>query len=341
MNRISIIVPIYNAEQYLRECLDSLVNQTLRDVEIILINDGSTDGSGVICESYCDDPRVIYRCQSNAGPSAARNLGLSLATGDYIGFVDSDDWLELDAMERLRNESADIVLYNFFRGDERHADVGEDGLFQTKELYPNMLAYVNDHGTVAYTDHNLWMRLFRRKLIEDNGIRFDPRFNNGEDLLFTLHAALKSETTSVRSSDYLYHYRQTQSSLTSRYVFNFWPLRKQIIAELLAIIQDENLLQQMPLRIFSWAVAGIENELRYPQGSLEQIRRIVDDPICDTFKGKLDSDRFNEKNQRYYHYLCDSDADGIWQDHQRRIRFRKRQKLAKHIKQRIKNLLHI
>lgn len=339
--KISIIIPVYNAEQYLRECLDSLVNQTWRDIEIILINDGSTDSSGRICEDYLNDPRVIYRGQENAGPSAARNLGLSLATGDYIAFVDADDWLELDAMERLQQESADIVLFNYFRGDERHTDVGEDGLFQTKQLYLGMIAYVNDQGTVAYTDHNLWMRLFRRKLIKDNGIRFDPRFNNGEDLLFTLQATFKSVTISVRNSDYLYHYRQTQNSLTSRYVCNFWKLRKQIISELFAIIQDGELLMQMPLRIFSWAVAGIENELRYPQGSLDRIRQIVNDPICDTFKGKLDSSRFNAKNQRYYRYICASDADGIWRDYQRRVRFRKRQKLIKRIKQRIRMLLHI
>lgn len=106
--KVSIIVPVYNAAPYLRECIDSLVNQTWKDIEVILVNDGSTDASGEICESYLDDPRVIYYYQVNAGVSAARNAGLDLATGKYICFVDSDDWLELDAIERLQNENADV-----------------------------------------------------------------------------------------------------------------------------------------------------------------------------------------------------------------------------------------
>ena len=341
MSRVSIIVPIYNAEEYLYECVDSLVGQTWRDIEIILINDGSTDSSAEICKSYLNDPRVIYRYQENTGVSAARNLGLSLATGDYIGFVDADDWLELDAMERLQGETADIVMYNFYHGARKHEEPLTDGVYPTEALFPEMISYVDETGEINYQFHTIWMRLFKRSLIEKYQIRFDTRFHNGEDLLFTLAATMKASTISVRLSEYLYHYRPTPGSQTTSYIKNYWELRKKIIEEIYALMEPKILCSQMPLRIFSWAVTGIENELHYTKGSKEQIKRIADDSICDVFKGKLDVSKFNEKNQRFYWYFCDSDADGIWLEYQRRMRARKRKKMIRHIKQKIKSILYI
>ena len=339
MSRVSIIVPIYNAEEYLYECVDSLVGQTWRDIEIILINDGSTDSSAEICKSYLNDPRVIYRYQENTGVSAARNLGLSLATGDYIGFVDADDWLELDAMERLQGETADIVMYNFYHGARKHEEPLTDGVYPTEALFPKMISYVDETGEVNYQFHTIWMRLFKRSLIEKYQIRFDTRFHNGEDLLFTLAATMKASNVSVKQSEYLYHYRPTPGSQTTSYINNYWELRKKIIEEMYALMEPKILCSQMTLRIFSWAVAGIENELRYPKGSKMQIKRIVEDPICDSFKGKLDASKLNEKNQRYYRSLCNNDANSIWRDHLHRMRIRKRQKKIRQIKQKIKDIV--
>ena len=96
---LSIIVPVYNVEPYLRKCLDSIVNQTYRDLEILVIDDGSTDGSGKICDEYKRDERVKVFHMKNRGLSCARNLGLDEAQGEWIGFVDSDDWIEPDMYE--------------------------------------------------------------------------------------------------------------------------------------------------------------------------------------------------------------------------------------------------
>ena len=98
---ISVIVPVYNVELYLRKCLNSVVNQTYRDLEILIIDDGSTDGSGEICDEYRKDERVRVFHTDNRGLSCARNLGLDNATGEWIGFVDSDDWIEPDMYEVL------------------------------------------------------------------------------------------------------------------------------------------------------------------------------------------------------------------------------------------------
>jgi glycosyltransferase involved in cell wall biosynthesis len=116
---ISVIVPIYNTEKYLRECLDSLINQTYKNLQIILINDGSKDKSGKICEEYAGkDSRIIYKRVENGGVSSARNKGLALATGDYYHFPDSDDYLELDTYEYLLGliniHKCDSVVFEHF-----------------------------------------------------------------------------------------------------------------------------------------------------------------------------------------------------------------------------------
>lgn len=120
MIKVSIIVPVYNVEQYLRKCLDSLINQTLKDIEIICINDGSTDNSRVILQEYAmKDNRIKVRSQENAGVSNARNNGLKIAKGEYIGFCDSDDWIEANFYEKLYNSAtkynADIAATNIIK----------------------------------------------------------------------------------------------------------------------------------------------------------------------------------------------------------------------------------
>lgn len=106
MTKVSIIVPVYNVEKYLKRCLDSLVNQTLKDIEIICVNDGSTDGSLAILNEYVrNDDRIVVINQENSGQSVARNRGIDVAKGEYIGFVDSDDWVCEDYFERLHNSA--------------------------------------------------------------------------------------------------------------------------------------------------------------------------------------------------------------------------------------------
>lgn len=118
MNKLSVIIPIYNVEKYLKECLDSVVNQTLGDIEIILVDDGSPDNSGKICDEYAKkDNRIKVIHKENGGLGNARNVGIDYATGEYIGFVDSDDWVDLNFFETLYNEAkrtnADISVGNF------------------------------------------------------------------------------------------------------------------------------------------------------------------------------------------------------------------------------------
>ena len=120
MEKVSIIVPVYNVEKYLECCLESLINQTLKDIEIICVNDGSTDNSGKILENYAaKDNRIKVIHQVNGGQAAARNNGLNAVNGKYINFIDSDDWVDLDFIEKLydaaERNSADIAVASIIR----------------------------------------------------------------------------------------------------------------------------------------------------------------------------------------------------------------------------------
>ena len=119
-NLISVIIPVYNVEQYLSKCLDSVVNQTYKNLEVILVDDGSTDNSGKICDEFAlKDNRIIVIHKSNGGLSSARNEGLKFAKGQYVGFVDSDDYIEIGMYEKLLEVSlkygSDVVCSNYYR----------------------------------------------------------------------------------------------------------------------------------------------------------------------------------------------------------------------------------
>ncbi|MBO5128766.1 MAG: glycosyltransferase [Oscillospiraceae bacterium] len=344
MPKISIIIPVYNAENYLQKCLKSVVGQTYKDIEIIIINDGSTDGSADICRGYLSDSRVKYFYQENSGPAVAMNYGCSVAHGEYVWFVDADDWIEADAVERLQNETADMVIFNFFRGDsQKHYEQIPDGLYDrcgiNRVIFPALLSYIDSEGKVNHIFHNTWMRLYKRTFLVRNNIQFHPSVRNGLDLLFSFEVAVKAETISIRFNDYLYHYIPAANSMTSSYVKNYWERRKEIITMVNELIPCDTLHSQMPLRVFSWVVIGIENELRSRDGSKDIIRTIVQDPVCNLFKEKLDVSGLNEKNQRYYKQICDGDFRGIWKEHQREELRRRKRRFVKKIKKTVKSML--
>ena len=124
--KITVIVPVYNVEHYLDKCLDSVIKQTYKNIEIIVVNDGSTDNSGEICQEYAQkDNRIVYIEKENGGLSDARNAGLDQMTGSYVTFVDSDDWIEQDYVETLYQKiteyQADIAIGNYYSFDEERS----------------------------------------------------------------------------------------------------------------------------------------------------------------------------------------------------------------------------
>lgn len=213
----SIIIPVYNVEQYLCDCLDSVLNQTMSDWEAICVNDGSTDGSAAILEAYAGkDARLIVIEQSNGGLSSARNTGLDAAKGEFVLFLDSDDWLESDALQMLADHlnGEDMVCFSgrrFF--EETGAYHPADSL--AEKVYPTGMEYYNEnallHRDFAFVCAVL--RLYKRSFLVEHGLRFKEGIFH-EDNLFTPHACYYAHQVKVIDKC-LYNYRVRPHSITT------------------------------------------------------------------------------------------------------------------------------
>lgn len=175
--KVSVLVPIYNVEKYLHQCVDSILAQTLRDIEIILINDGSTDTSLVICQEYAaNDPRVKIIDKPNEGYGKTMNRGLDAATGEYISIVESDDWIEPDMLDALytlaKQNNCDIVKSNYYDY------INEISTHKT--VLPDFLANhvfcardnENNESVIFYSQPNIWSAIYRRDFLRNRNIRF-------------------------------------------------------------------------------------------------------------------------------------------------------------------------
>ena len=229
---VSIIVPVYNVERYLRQCLDGLVNQTYQNIEIICVDDGSTDASSEILTEYAlKNSKVRVIRQENSGLSVARNVGFSFATGEYVMYVDSDDWIDVYTCEKAvfkaEEHAADLVMWPYIREfPNRSAPkviFSEEKTFHAAECRELQRRMVGLLGTELAHPENadalctVWGKLYRRELIAQNEIHFTDlqRIGTYEDGLFNLHylAHVKNVTY---IPDYLSHYRKN-SGMTSKY----------------------------------------------------------------------------------------------------------------------------
>ncbi len=216
---ISVIIPVYNVENYLRECIDSVLCQTYGNFEIILVDDGSTDSSGGICDEYVDrDERISVIHQKNAGPSKTRNTGLENATGEYIYFLDSDDYIEKNALELLVNTAesndADLVFFDAHSFSDDGAEVKQGyvvkGTYETNSGY-EILAEL--HRNKDY--HCSVVLLFISKtLLNNNNIRFLESAYCSEDMLFTYKVYCSSQRT-AQCKNTLYHRRYRSCSIVT------------------------------------------------------------------------------------------------------------------------------
>lgn len=208
--KISVIVPVYKVELYLRKCLDSIVRQAYRNLEIILIDDGSPDNCGAICDEYAEqDNRVRVIHQSNGGLSSARNIGLETATGDYIGFVDSDDWVEPEMfqllIEKLGSSGADIAICG--RAEE-YPDM------RILRVCPKSCVMQREEALKALLENDViqnfvWDKLYRRELFDE--LRF-PEGKSYEDMAIMHKLFLRSQKVAC-ITETLYHYRQRRDSI--------------------------------------------------------------------------------------------------------------------------------
>lgn len=227
MPKLSVIVPVYNTEKYLRECIDSILSQTFTDFELILVDDGSTDGSGAICDEYAGmDLRVHVIHQQNGGVTKARKSGVRRAGGMYFSFIDSDDWVHPEMFEQMVGKcvetGADIAVCDVYLKDgtrtESAPSLAEEGFYSKTELretiYPTMLM---DPGFrrpgILGSSCN---KLFHRKVLEQIFWQVDDSYIYAEDALFCYAALLESNGIFVLRKP-LYYYRQHAESAMHQY----------------------------------------------------------------------------------------------------------------------------
>lgn len=200
--KISVIVPIYRVEAYIHRCIDSLINQTFTDIEIILIDDGSDDNCPKICDDYSHkDSRIKVLHQKNSGVSIARNIGIEKCTGKYISFVDGDDWLEINALETAYNIAESykgniVVCYKVLceNSSFKYTNYKTEGLMSIE----NFTAFSSEETAV-------WNKLFSSNLIKNNNIKFQPKISLSEDSTFNLKCCLLADFI-IGLNDYFYHY---------------------------------------------------------------------------------------------------------------------------------------
>ncbi len=198
--KISVIVPIYNVEKYLKQCLDSIVNQTYKNLEIIIVNDGTKDNSMKIVENYLQDNRIKVINKENGGLASARNSGLEKVTGKYISFIDSDDWIELNMYEELVSQinDEDILIYRYFSYDDKKKKiVGKKKIdFYSQNKLEDKYLYVE-------LPCCCWSKLYKKEYLEKNNFKFLEILY--EDVFWNIETIFSTEKIKFIDKRYYYY----------------------------------------------------------------------------------------------------------------------------------------
>ena len=235
---ISIIVPVYNAEAYMARCIDSLLAQTYQNFEIIMIDDGSTDSSGAICDEYAQkDNRIVVVHQANSGVTAARQRGVDIAQGEYSIHADPDDWVEPSMLEELyakaRESEADVTICDFLTDSAQGSAYISQNITNCDAIEClNLLMYGKIHGS-------LWNKLIRTDIYKELNIRFVEGINYCEDFLICVQLFLSGAKVAYLPKAF-YHYDQVcnDNSITRKYTKQTLSVRLQIFDLLKAMLKE-------------------------------------------------------------------------------------------------------
>lgn len=276
--KVSVIIPVYNVEECLEECLNSVINQTLKDIEIICVNDGSPDNSLNILEKYAQiDNRITVISQENQGLSGARNTGLKAAKADYVYFLDSDDYISNDYVEALYNTAvetnADIVF------NDNIISFDDDDRTKTKQVIKNKFPdglYTVDSDFIKkrYTNPTAWSKLYKKSVIIDNNITF-PIGLISEDAYF-YYALMPFVKTAAQINKGNYYYRERQGSLTHQAVKKYRFHSIKIFELIYTFYKQNNLLKDygLPYRLIAYRSTQVGEYSSYRREVMKMISNL-------------------------------------------------------------------
>lgn len=270
MPKISIIIPIYNVENYLSQCLDSVIKQTLYDIEIICVNDGTKDDSVYIARKYQEyDNRIQIIEKQNGGLSSARNAGIKIASGAYIIFLDSDDYLASNACERLYQEILEVKPDIITFGSHYFPIYPHPGEWLVKTLSPRTHTYNQFSEQVLFKERGaypfVWRQCFKREFLREYGLLFDETVKFGEDLVFQF-CSFPYAKRIVFLADKLYYYRwYRENSLMFNASQKLYEKYKQHInlIDIIVSCWDKNgFLQEYKDMLFNWSLEFMGYDLK-------------------------------------------------------------------------------
>lgn len=314
--KVSIIIPVYNAGEFLPRCIDSVLCQTLSDIELILVDDGSTDESGKLCDGYAKkDARVSVIHKKNEGPSVARNCGIKAASGNYIGFVDADDWCEPSMFGELfsaaLDSNADFAFCDYLIDSESgsiklETDHSGSRFYSKEEIGKKILPYFFGYNSeelafykscFPFADYSsyIWLCIYKASVLKENRITFpSQKIYYNEDNLFNLNFVFHAKSAAHIAKN-LYHYRESGASLTKRFDKGFLDAKLNKFKYLRDFIK-ENLTEDYNYRLNNKICIESINIINYYVYSnnegffkkLAKLREIISTPLISQSLKKLD-----------------------------------------------------
>ena len=243
---VSIIIPVYNVEKYLDRCIQSVLNQSYEDLEVILVNDGSTDKSSEMCDAYSEvDSRIKVFHKNNGGLSDARNAGLEVATGEYIIFLDSDDYVENtmveDAVEVMEKNNSDVVIWGYYADfvDEYENLISSksrtciSGSFSKRDLMEFTIT-TELIGILGYA----WNKMYKKDLLLENDFKFTKGLSLVEDIVFNSPVLAKAERISFIERQYVHYMQRPRETLGAKFYDNYYDLKTMSINSVRSMLHE-------------------------------------------------------------------------------------------------------
>ena len=315
--KLSIVVPIYNVEKYLSGCVNSILEQYLKDIEIILVDDGSTDNSGKICDQFAkEDNRVTVLHKENGGLMSAWKYGVKHSHGDYIGFVDSDDWIDPEMYETLlktiMQDQSDMVICGLVKEyEDGHKEIDynyvKTGLYEKNEIiekiYPVLLK--GSHYLNRGISINRVTKLFKKTLLDSVLDGLPDEISIGEDLLTTFRALTNSEKVTVLSDYTPYHYRINSQSMIKQYSEIKYEKINLLYQEICnTTCEDYDFTKQINTDYIKLLLIQLDDEILFSKKSFLELRKSLKDRFGNkNFKKIVKDSEAQQLGKKYRLYL--------------------------------------